>query len=107
MDAEEKKRIRSEYKASLSVGAVYAIDCAGNGKRLVKSTVDAAGFKSRYAFAISAGVSPDPALNGECTKYGASSFTLTILAELKMKEGQSPREFAEDMKQLCEMWKAK
>lgn len=104
MNSDRKKQLRNEYKSKPAVGAVYAIDCSGNGRRLMKSTVDIGGIKSRYNFAISTKGSPDPSLNNEWLKYGSESFSLTVLEEMTMREGQSPKEFADDMNALYELW---
>lgn len=106
MNEEKKHQLRGAYKKALATGGIYAIDCSGNQRRLIKSTVDIAGIKNRFAFAIAINGSPDPALNKECRQYGAQSFTLTVLEELKMKEGQTGAEFAQDIKQLYELWTA-
>lgn len=104
MDSAKKKELINSYKRKRQVGAVYAIDCAGNGRRLVKSTVDVGGIQSRYNFAISIQGCPDPALQREWAEYGSATFSLTILEELPMKEDQTSREFADEMKVLLEMW---
>lgn len=104
MNADKRKQLKNDYKSKPAQGAVYAIECSGNHRRIVKSTVDIGGIQSRFAFAMAIKGCPDPALNSEFLQYGPESFSLTILEELKMKEDQSPREFAEDMKQLCVLW---
>lgn len=104
MNADKRKQLINDYKTKPSVGAVYAIDCSGNHRRIVKSTVDIGGIQSRFQFAMSIKGCPDPMLNNEWIQYGSESFSLVILEELKMKKDQSPREFADDMKQLYKLW---
>lgn len=104
MDENKKKQIKYDYKNKPAVGAVYAIECSGNQHRFVKSTVDIEGVKNRFRFATMTKTCPDPALYKECNQYGPESFSLVILEELKMKEGQTARAFADDIKQLHELW---
>ena len=104
MQTDRKRQLKNAYKSKPAVGAVYAITCSGNQRRIIKSTVDVAGIQSRFRFAMAIKSCPDPALNAEYAQYGAESFTLSILEELTIREGQTAREFAEDMQQLCELW---
>ena len=104
MNADQRRQLKNEYRNKPAVGAVYAIDCSGNQRRWIKSTVDLEGIKNRFRFAISIQGSPDPAMNNEWKQYGAESFSLVVLEELKMKEDQTAKEFAEDIKQLLKLW---
>ena len=104
MQTDRKKQLKNDYKDRHAVGAVYAITCSGNHRRCIKSTVDIGGIKSRFQFAMAIKSCPDPALSSEFAQYGAESFSLSVLEELEMKEGQTAREFAEDMKQLLALW---
>lgn len=104
MNADRKKQLKSDYKSKPATGAVYAILCSGNQRRIVKSTVDVGGIQSRFRFAMATKSCPDPMLNNEWLQYGSDAFSLVILEELTMKEDQTAAEFAEDMKQLYELW---
>lgn len=104
MDSEKKKQLIKEYKSKLAVGAVYCIECSGNQRRYIKSTVDIGGIRNRFGFAIQTKSCPDPALYSEWSKYGSESFSLVILEELEQKEDQSSKEFANDIKLLLELW---
>lgn len=104
MDPAKKRQLKNNYKSKPAVGGVYCILCSGNQRRLIKSSVDLAGIQSRYNFALAIKGCPDPALQSEWMEYGSDSFSFTVLEELTMKEGQSPREFADDMDLLREMW---
>lgn len=107
MDTDTRRQLKNEYKAKPNVGAVYAIECSGNGRRIVKSTVDIGGIRSRFRFAMEIKGCPDPMLNNEWLQYGSKSFSLLVLEELKKKEDQTPAEFAQDMKQLYELWQSR
>ena len=104
MDANRKKQLKNNYKSKPAVGAVYMIECSGNGRKFIKPTVDIGGIQNRYRFAINMGTCPDPSLMNEWTKYGTDSFTLTVLEELEIKEDQTPKEFAHDVEALAELW---
>ena len=104
MDAEKKKQLKNDYKSKLAVGAVYAIECSGNQRRCIKSTADIGGIRNRFNFALATKSCPEPALQSEWVEYGSEAFSLIILEELKMKEGQTAKEFAEDIKLLHELW---
>lgn len=104
MNEEKKRQIRNEYKSKPAVGAIYALECSGNKRRCIKSTVDIEGLKNRFQFALSIKGCPDPVMTAEWKEYGSESFSLVVLEELKMKEDQTAREFRDDMKQLYELW---
>lgn len=104
MDADKRKQLINDYKCKLNIGAVYALECKGNNRRWIKSTTDIQGIKNRFQFSMSMKGCPDPATRAECEKYGWDSITLVVLEELEMKEGQTDKEFADDIKALKEMW---
>lgn len=101
---DDRRKLKHDYKTRKAIGAIYAIDCSDNNRRWIKSTVDLEGIRSRFSFAQATKTAPDPAMNNEWLKYGSDSFTFTVLEELEMKEGQSPAEFAADIKQLYELY---
>ena len=104
MDADKRKQLISDYKRKLNVGAVYALECSGNNRRWIKSTTDIQGIKNRFQFSMSMKGCPDPATRAECEKYGYDSVSLVVLEELKMKEDQTDKEFADEIKVLKELW---
>ena len=106
MDADRKRQLKIICKERTATGAIYAVECSGNGRRFIKATVDIAGIQNRFAFAAATKNCPDPALSNEWRQYGPDAFSLVILEELKRKKDQTDREFAEDIKQLYELWDA-
>lgn len=104
MNSDKRKQLKNNYKNKAAVGGVYAIECSGNHRRCIKSTVDIAGIKNRFQFALSIKGCPDPIMNNEWIQYGSDAFSLVILEELTMKDGQTPKEFANDIALLYEMW---
>lgn len=104
MDPAEKKRLKDNYKSSAAVGGIYRLVCEGNGHAIVKSTLDIAGIKSRFNFAMKIKSCPDPNMQKDCLEFGSDSFKLEVLEELTMKEGQTAKEFSDDMEVLYELW---
>lgn len=104
MDSARRKALRDAYKAKPAVGGVCCIRCAGNQWVCIQATRDIEGLKNRFAFAMATGTAPDPTLRGEWEKYGAESFSFTVLDELKMGEDQTPEAFKEDIDALYEIW---
>lgn len=107
MDTNKRKQIRSDYKNKPAVGGVYAIDCSGDNSRTMKSSVDIQGIRSRFQFAQNTKTCPDPTLRAKWDKYGTEAFTLTVLEELNMKQDQTAKEFAEEVRLLHELWEDK
>jgi len=103
----KRKELLNSYKDTRALGAVYAIQCGGNGKRWVKSTTNLAGQQNRFQFALMTNGCPEPAMRAEWEKYGAKAFSFVVLEELKQKETQTESEFAEDISLLLEIWQEK
>ena len=104
MNADRKKELKNAYGSKPVIGGVCLIRCSGNQRLRLQATRNIEGLRNRYNFAISTGTSPDPTLSDECDKYGAGSFTFTVLDELKKGDTQSDKEFADDIDALYEIW---
>lgn len=104
MNTDRRKQLRDDYKHKPAVGGVYAIDCSADDSRTIKSTVDMPGIRNRFQFAMNTRTCPDPTLRAKWEHYGAEAFSLTVLEELDMKQDQTSREFADEVRLLCEMW---
>ena len=107
MDTDMKRRLKDEYKHKLSVGAVYVLECSGNHRRWIRSTINIQGIRNRFLFAASMKVCPDPATRSECDRYGCDSISLAVVEELQMKEGQTVKEFSDEIELLQELWTEK
>ena len=107
MNADRKKELRDAYKAKPAIGGVCCIRCGGNQRACLQATRNIEGLRHRFDFAMATGTCPDPTLRGEWERYGAESFTFTVLDELKKSETQTDKEFAADVDALYEIWLAK
>lgn len=95
----------SAYKQRRVVGGVYDICCQATGRHWVKGDVDLAGAKNRFAFSAATGSCVAPAMAADWAEQGAGSFRFRVLEELEKKEGQSDREFRQDVETLEELWR--
>lgn len=104
MNADKRKQLKNDYRNKPAVGAVYAIGCGGDPRRMIKSTTDIAGIQNRFQFAQATNTCPDPAFRGEWEKYGAEAFSFEVLEALEMKKDQTADEFADDIRLLHALW---
>jgi len=104
MDKKSRKEILNTYKDRVVTGGIYCIECSGNHRKWIRSTVDMEGSKNRFDFSITMKGSPEPAMLNECRKYGWESFSFNVLEELKKGKEQTNKEFADDIAALLEMW---
>lgn len=107
MDSERKKELKNAFRAKPAVGGVYRIRCAGNGRAWLKAAKNLEGARNRFEFAVSTDLCPEPGMRAEWERYGTKSFSFEVLEELKRKETQTEREFADDLGVLLELWQEK
>lgn len=100
MDKEQRKKLQQQYSERTVMGGVYAIKNTGSGKLLLLSTLDMPGSKNRYNFAKQTGGCVHPLLNNE---WGKAEFTFEVIEELKKKDDQTEKEFAQEVQALLEL----
>lgn len=103
MDSAHRKDLIASYKDKKKVGGICALQNTVTGKMLVSAVSDLEGYKNRFSFSQSTGSCVLPKLAADWSKYGPTSFSLTVLDTLEKKETQTDREFADDIAALLEL----
>ena len=104
MDATKRKELKNAYKSKPVIGGVCCTRCSGNGRIWLQATRDVESLRNRFAFAKTTRCCPDPSMRADWEKYGIDAFSFEVLEELKKREEQTPREFADDLNLLYEIW---
>ncbi len=104
MSSDRKRELKSAYKSRPIVGGVCCFRCSGNGRCWIQSTRDIESLRNRFNFSIATKGAPEPSMREEWLKYGTESFSFSVLEELKKREDQTDKEFADDLKLLYEIW---
>jgi hypothetical protein len=104
METAKRKMLKNAYKNKAIIGGIYCIQCNGNNRMWIKSTRNLLSQQNKFEFAISINSCPEPDMHTESAKYGAQSFSFTILEKLEKKETQTEHEFSEDMSVLLDIW---
>lgn len=99
-----KKEMIAAYKAMPVTGGVYSITCKATGKIFIDGVLDIQGSLNRFNFSVKTGGCVHMKLQQDWIKYTSEGFEFKIIEELEIKEGQSKKEFLEDIKLLKEMW---
>lgn len=103
-DKQKRKDIIMEYKEKKAIGGVCSITNIENDKVLIVSAADVHGLKSKFEFAKQTNLCTYNKLQKDWKKYGADKFEFAVLEEVEQEEGQSLKEFKEDIKELEELW---
>ena len=104
MEKSQKKELLAEYKVREITGAVYSIKNKVNGKVLLLYTVNLEGSKNRFAFSQKMGGCENLKLREDWKSFGANAFIFEVMEELKMGDGQTQKEFQNDLKILYSLW---
>jgi len=99
-----KKILKEQFKNRACIGGVYRIKCHGNNAFWIRATTDMQGSKNRFAFSIATHACPETRMAKAWHQFGASAFSFEVLDEIKKKETQTKREFAEDVNALLAIW---
>ena len=106
MDKLTKKDLREKYKNREVIGGVYRIVCT-SGNFWLKSCIDMQSAKNRFAFSVNMNSIPETSMLEDWKKFGADSFSLEVLEEIKKKETQTDEEFSDDVDLMFEIWSEK
>lgn len=104
MENRSKKDLKNNYLSRKIIGGVYLVKCSGNDRIWIKSTKDMKGLKNRFEFSIQVNSCPQADMYAEWNRYGAKSFSFTILEEIEKGDTQTEQEFNNDMGILLEIW---
>ncbi|MDO5562635.1 MAG: GIY-YIG nuclease family protein [Synergistaceae bacterium] len=104
MDKGKRKGLQSAYKNRTVTGGIYYVKCSGNQRIWIRSTTDIEGTRNKVMFSLKMKGPPEPAMLRECSEYGWESFSFGVLEELKKKEAQTDKEFADNIATLLEIW---
>lgn len=104
MDSEKRKELKNAYRNRQMTGGICCLKCSGNQRSLIQATRDTESLRNRFNFAMKMKTFPDPQMYDEWKMYGSESFSFTVLEEIKKREDQTEKEFAEDIDVLYEMW---
>lgn len=99
-----KKELIALYKARRSTGGVYSITNRETGRIYLEGVLDLQGSRNRFDFCMKTGSCMHMKLQADWNKYQSAAFEFEVLEEIEIKEGQSKKEFLEDIKLLKEMW---
>ena len=99
-----RKELLRAFKAEREVGGVYAIRNETTGRILIQSTMTISKPKSLLDFARITGSCVHPLLAEDWRAFGPDAFTLEILETLERKDGETQKEFAEEVRALGELW---
>lgn len=103
MEKQNRKEIQANYKARKVVGGICTIKNTLNGKQLVIFTADLQGRKNRFEFSKKSNSCADLKLKDDFKLMGADVFVFEVLEELEKSDGQTDKEFLDDLKALHEL----
>lgn len=109
MDSKKKSRkdIILEYKERPITGGVYKITNIANRKYILVADIDLQSAKNRFDFSVKYDSVVLLKLAKDWKEYGGNKFTFEVLEEIEMKDGQSRKDFKEDLKVLKNIWSEK
>ena len=102
---EHQKELLSAWRERTVVGGVCAIRCTANNRVLLSAVADPAGLRNRFQFSAATGSCTFLPLATDWNKYGAGSFTFTVLEELKKGADQTDAQFKADLEALAALWR--
>jgi group I intron endonuclease len=99
----DKKKLKEQYKQTLTPMGVYQIKNLVNGKVFVGSSKNLPGKINSHRFQLKQGSHMNRALQQDYSHFGEDRFSFTILDYLE--PGMDPKhDYTEDLKVLEEIW---
>lgn len=100
MDKQDRKKITDAYKARRAVGGVFAVRNSANGKSLIQYTTELQGSRNRFEFSLVTGGCAYKPLEEDNKKFGNKVFSFEVLEQLEQKEGQTDKDFKDEIEAL-------
>lgn len=104
MSKPDRKSLQTAYKERKITGGVFMIKNTVTGRLLLMSSVDLPNSRNRFEFSRKMDTCTHLKLQADWQQYGAAAFAYEVLEELERLDGQTDREFSQDVKTLYEMW---
>ena len=100
-----QKELLSVWRERTVVGGVCAIRCIVNNRVLLSAVADPSGLRNRFQFSAATGSCTFLPLSADWNRYGAGSFTFTVLEELEKGADQTDAQFRADLEALAALWR--
>lgn len=102
---ERQKALLSAWRERTVVGGVCAIRCTETNRVLLSAVADPSGLRNRFQFSAATGSCTFLPLSADWNRYGAGSFTFTVLEELEKGADQTDAQFRADLEALAALWR--
>ena len=102
---ERQKALLSAWRERTVVGGVCAIRCTETNRVLLSAVADPSGLRNRFQFSAATGSCTFLPLSADWNRYGAGSFTFTVLEELEKGADQTDAQFKADLEALAALWR--
>ena len=102
---ERQQALLSAWRERTVVGGVCAIRCTETNRVLLSAVADPSGLRNRFQFSAATGSCTFLPLSADWNRYGAGSFTFTVLEELEKGADQTDAQFRADLEALAALWR--
>ena len=103
---DKKNELKREYKENPPLAGIYKITNNKNGKIFVGKGLNVQGRLNRHTFELNFGSDNNKELQDDWKKYGADSFTLEVIDQLKPSDN-SQNNITEELNELEALWLSK
>ncbi|QWT54769.1 GIY-YIG nuclease family protein [Christensenella sp. MSJ-20] len=105
MDQERRRTLRRQYREAPREGGIICIQNRETGQRFLLAEPNLSGARNKFLFAIQTNSCCYAALQKDWAAYGPAGYSFEVLETLRPQEGQTPKEFREDLNQLLALWR--